>query len=70
MFEERIPELKNCFKKWSILSNIEKAKELVEQDKAIEGNRNVNRDIFNTYVTGIKKTLQDFINNRKFLSLF
>lgn len=53
-----------------MMSNIEKAKELVEEDKAIKGNGNTNKEVFDDYVKRLKKTLQDFINNREFLSLF
>lgn len=63
VFEERIPELKSCFEKWDMLSNIEKAKELVEQDDAIKKSENVNRGVFDAYVAKIKETLQDFMSN-------
>ena len=69
MSEERIPKLKSCFEKWGMLRNIEKAKELLEQDNAIKKNKNVNRGVFDGYIMEIKETLQDFINNREFLSL-
>lgn len=52
-----------------MMNSVDKAKKLIEDDKAIKGSENLNTEVFCDYIKRIKKTLQDFMNNCEFLSL-